>query len=52
MMPSVVPKPSSWTWLAEMVEGLVPMPPVAMNSSRTPITTMLLMTGVHMGAAK
>ena len=35
MMPSVVPMPSSWTWLAEMVEGSVPMPPVAMNSSRT-----------------
>ena len=35
MMPSVVPKPSSSTWLPEIVDGVVPMPPVAMNSSRT-----------------
>jgi hypothetical protein len=51
MMPSVVPKPSNWTWAGEMVAAWVPMPPVAMNSIRTPITTMLLITGVHMGAA-
>ena len=51
MMPSVVPKPSSSIWDAEMRAGQVPMPPVAMNISRTPMTTMLLMTGVHIGAA-
>ena len=33
-----------------VVEALVP--PIATNSNRTAITTMLLMTGVHMGAAK
>ena len=28
------------------------MPPVIMNSTSTAITTMLLITGVHIGAAK
>ena len=51
MMPSVVPKPSSSTWDEEMVAAWVPMPPVAMNMSSTTMTTRLLMTGVHMGAA-
>ncbi len=51
MMPSVVPKPSNSTWDDEMLPACVPMPPVAMNISRTPMTTMLLMTGVHIGAA-
>ena len=50
-MPSVVPRPSSWIWAPEMVDAWVPMPPVAMNISRTRMTTMLLMTGVHIGAA-
>ena len=51
-IPSVVPNPSSWTWAADIDAGVAPIPPVAMNSSRTAITTMLLITGVHIGAAK
>ena len=52
MMPSVVPKPSNCTWLAVIEEADTPMPPVTMNSSSTAITTTLLITGVHIGAAK
>ncbi len=51
-MPSVVPNPSNWIWPVERVEPDDPRPPTATNSSRTAITTMLLMTGVHIGAAK
>jgi hypothetical protein len=52
MMPRVVPNPSSCTWPGVIEAADSPMPPVAMNSSSTAITTMLLITGVHIGAAK
>ena len=35
-----------------IVAGRTPNPATSMNPSRTPITTMLLITGVHIGAAK
>ena len=51
-MPSVVPRPSNWIWPVLIADADDPVPPTAMNSSRTTTTTRLLMTGVHMGAAK
>ena len=52
MIPSVVPIPSSRTSPVLIVFGVRLRPAVAMNSRPTAITTTLLTTGVHIGAAK
>ena len=49
--PSVVPMPSSCTPVAEMFCGVLPRPTVTTYRPPTTITTRLLMTGVHIGAA-
>ena len=50
-MPSVVPMPSSRTWPEVIVTGVRPAPATARYISRMRITTTLLITGVHIGAA-
>ena len=54
MMPSVVPMPSSRTSPLLIVEAWLTFWPEATTkkATATTVTTMLLTTGVHMGAAK
>ncbi len=54
MMPSVVPMPSSRISPLVIVLALLTSWPAAttMNATAITVTTMLLTTGVHIGAAK
>ncbi len=52
MMPRVVPAASSWIPAGEMSAGVRFSPATARNPPAARVTTMLLMTGVHIGAAK
>jgi hypothetical protein len=51
-MPSVVPMASSCTSPGVMVSGVRPVPASVIRAIPTKLTTTLLMTGVHIGAAK
>ena len=44
--------PSSWISPAVMSAGVLVSPATAMNTTPTTMTTTLLTTGVHIGAAK
>ena len=51
-MPRVVPPASRMIWLSVMLAGVAPGPATSRNAPPTTMTTRLLMTGVHIGAAK